>query len=151
MTKLYKDSGDPWLFNSLDGGEILIENGVVQMSTGLGTAAYLSLFGGNYDDDGRKQNNLNWWGNLDEENPENWYRSETQYLLDSLVPIPANLNKLATAAERDLAWMLSSRVASSVSCETSMPAHRQVKFVIAIDAEGEPQLFDFVENWKGSV
>ena len=46
--------GDVLLFQTVDDGEINIENGVVEMSGGLETAAYLSLYGGNEDDDGRE-------------------------------------------------------------------------------------------------
>ena len=76
--------GDVSLRQTDDGGEITVVNGVVEMSGGLETAVYLSLFGGNEDDDGRADNPQTWWGNLAENEPERQYRSETQHLLQAL-------------------------------------------------------------------
>ena len=45
--------GDVLLYHTPDGGEIEMVNGLVTMSGGLETMAYLCLFGGNEEDDGR--------------------------------------------------------------------------------------------------
>ena len=118
-----------------DGGEVMIENGRVELTDGPESAVYLSLFGGNEEDSGgygdaRKQ----WWGNLDETDPARCYRSETQYLLKSLPLIPANLRRLEDAAERDLGWMLSAtpRIADAISVAATMPALNTVELAIAL-------------------
>ena len=55
--------GDVLLFDTDDGGEISVVNGLVIADRKFSTAAYLSLFGGNVEDGGRVDNNKTWWGN----------------------------------------------------------------------------------------
>lgn len=140
--------GDVLLSHTADGGEIAMQNGLVAMSGGLATAAYLSLFGGNADDDGRKDNPHTWWGNRIETVPDRQYRSETQYLLQVLPPIPANLRRLEQAAERDLAWFVTVGVASHVAVAASMPGVNRVALSVTIDNNDK---FDFIENWRADT
>jgi len=56
--------GDVKLFQTTDDGDIYVVNGIVEMSGGLETSAYLSLFGGNEDDDGSDGSPFSWWANL---------------------------------------------------------------------------------------
>jgi phage gp46-like protein len=146
-----QQQGDVLLFQTNDDGNILIENGIAEMSAGLETAAYLSLFGGNEDDDGRKDNPDNWWGNIDEGNPSSEYHSETQNLLQAIPATTGNLLRVQKAAERDLAWFTEDSIASSVTVEASLPALNTVKLVINIEANGEESSFQFTENWRASV
>lgn len=136
--------GDVLLYEDLDGGEINVEDGLVEMSGGLETAVYLSLFGGNQGDDGTAGNRLNYWGNLGETQPERMYRSETQAALDTSAPIPANLIKIQDAAKRDLAWLVDTGAATSVTVVVSMPGPKKVKLSIAIDGDSS---VEYVENW----
>ncbi len=146
-----KQQGDVLLFQTDDDGDINVSGGIVEMSGGLDTAAYLSLFGGNEDDDGRDDNAFTWWGNLDEIDPARRYRSETQNLLRSLPATTGNLRRIEDAASRDLAWFLEERVASSVAVVVSIPAINRVKIAIGIEARGEESRFEFVENWKSAA
>ena len=143
-----EQQGDVLLYQSNDNGEISAEAGVVRMAGGLETAAYLSLFGGNEQDDGRQDNPLQWWGNRDETEQEKQYRSETQYLLRSIPSIPANLRRVEDAAKRDLDWFLTVGAATSVDVSASMPGLNKVRLVIALNIEGDPTELEFVENWK---
>lgn len=143
--------GDVLLFQTDDDGEITVENGLVEMSGGLETAAYLSLFGGNEDDDGRGDNPLTWWGNLDEVDPVRQYRSETQNLLQALPATTGNLRRIEDAAGRDLAWFVGERVASSVTVAASIPGINRIKLKVDIEAVGEESSFEFTENWKASA
>lgn len=143
--------GDVLLFQTDDDGEITVENGLVEMSGGLETAAYLSLFGGNEDDDGRGANPLTWWGNLDEVDPARQYHSETQNLLQALPATTGNLRRIEDAAGRDLAWFVGERVASSVTVAASIPGLNRIKLTVDIEAVGEESSFEFVENWKASA
>ena len=145
------DQGDVLLFQTPDGGNIKVERGRVVFSGGLGTAAYLSLFGGDERDSGRAEDPLTWWGNIDEDRPERQYRSETQHLLRSIPAIPANLRRLEQAAERDLAWMIPAGVASAVSATANMPGRNRVRLVVSIEADGAPSIFEFFENWKADA
>ena len=87
---------------------------------------------------------------LDEVDPARRYRSETQNLLQAIPATTGNLRRIGAAAERDLAWMIENRVASSVTVVVTMPGVNRVKLSIAIEANGEESSFDFVENWKAA-
>lgn len=140
--------GDVKLYQTDDGGEIDVRAGLVGMSGGLETAAYLSLFGGNEDDDGRDESPFTWWGNLDEIDPARRYRSETQHMLQALALTSGNLRRVEDAAIRDLAWLTSSNAASSVSVSASILGPNRIKLVVNVEAYGEESRFEFVENWK---
>lgn len=143
--------GDVKLFQTDDDGDITVENGLVEMSGGLETAAYLSLFGGNEDDDGRADNPANWWANLDEVDPARQYHSETQNLLQALPATTGNLRRIEDAAGRDLAWFVDSSVASSVTVSAGIPGINRIKLTIDIEAVGQESSFEFVENWKAGA
>ena len=149
MTSLQQ--GDVKLFQTIDDGNITIEGGITEMSGGLEPAAYLALFGGNEQDDGRENNPNNWWGNINEDNPARQYRSETQYLLRTLPVITSNLLTLEDAAIRDLQFFLDGNIASVVSVVATIPGLNKIKLTITIEANGEESTFEFTENWKVSL
>lgn len=137
--------GDVLLFQTDNDGDINVTGGIVELSGGLQTTAYLSLFGGNEDDEGGSDLALTWWANLDELEPYRQYRSETQNALQALVAIPANLRRVEDAATRDLAWTVDQKVASSISVVATMPGLNKIKLTIDIDGD---KTLEFVENWK---
>ena len=139
---------DILLFQTLDDGEITVENGVIEMSGGLYTAAYLSLFGGNEDCSGRETCPFSWWGNFSENDKAKRYISETQFLLKTIPAIPANLRRIEDAATRDLNWFLENKIASSVTIAVIIPALNTIKISVIIEANGIESSFEFVENWK---
>jgi phage gp46-like protein len=145
--------GDVLLFQTDDEGDINVVDGLVEMSGGLETAAYLSLFGGNEDDTGidGNDNPLTYWGNLDETDPAFQYRSETQNLLQGIPATTGNLQRIEDAAKRDLAWFIEKKVASTVDVVASIPGLNRIKIVVNIDARGEESSFEFVQNWKVSA
>jgi phage gp46-like protein len=129
---------DVLLRQTNDGGDITPQGGQLLMSEGLETAAYLSLFGGNEDDPAEGDTTLQWWGNLLDSEPERAYRSETQFLLKSLPAIPVNLRRIEQAASRDLAWMLDTGVAQSITVEATIPAVSRVRVApVIITASGQ--------------
>lgn len=148
---MQNQQGDVKLFQTDNEGEINVRDGLVQMGGGLETAAYLSLFGGNEDDDGLAENNKTWWGNLDEIDPARQYRSETQNLLRAIPATSGNLRRIEDAAARDLAWFIAERVASSVSVSAGIPGVNRIKLTVDIEADGDESRFEFVENWKANV
>jgi phage gp46-like protein len=148
---MQNQQGDVKLFQTDNEGDINVRDGLVQMGGGLETAAYLSLFGGNEDDDGLAENNKTWWGNLDEIDPARQYRSETQNLLRAIPATSGNLRRIEDATARDLAWFIAERVASSVSVSASIPGVNRIKLTVDIEADGDESRFEFVENWKANV
>lgn len=131
--------GDVNLFQTDDDGDITVVGGIVTMVGGLETSAYLSLFGGNED-------LSNWWGNIDADDKSKEYRSETQNLLQSIPATTGNLRRIEDAANRDLAWFITDKVASSVAVVVTMPALNKIKITVNIDGGS----LEFVENWKAS-
>lgn len=138
--------GDVLLYQTNDDGEINVTNGLVEMSGGLQTAAYLSLFGGNEDDDGLADNVKTWWGNVTETENSHKYVSETQNLLGALPITSGNLLRVEDAAKRDLAWFIDEGVATSVSVTASILGLNMIQLEINIDQES----FKFVENWRST-
>jgi len=133
-------ASDVLLFQTINNGDIELNNGVVGMTSSFRTAAYLSMFGGS-----------DWWGNVDVTEPARQYNAKTQTLLETLPPSSRNLLRIEEAAKDDLNWFISEGAASSVEAVASIPALNQVRLVISIRAEGQEADFEFTENWKGSV
>jgi phage gp46-like protein len=132
---------DVLLHQTNDGGDLVIENGLVLLTDGLESAVYLSLFGGNEDDPAQSDATHQWWGNLTETEPARTYRSETQYLLKSLPLIPANLRRVEQAAKRDLQWMLDAALATSIDVTASIPALNRMQIDVALQtASGTTRL-----------
>lgn len=140
--------GDILLFQTNDDGNINVVNGVVEMTGGFETAAYLSLFGGDDEDDGRPENPEKWWGNLDEIDPAFRYVSRTQNLLKGIPSTSANLKRIEDAVKEDLQWFLDKGIASLVEVAVSIPALNRIRIDINIIAEGEESSFSFTLNWK---
>lgn len=142
---------DPYLFNTLDGGEIEYVNGTLTMDDGLYTATYLSLFGGNEEDSGQQATERKqWWGNFSETLAERKYRSETQYVLRAMPAIPANLPLVDDAVSHDLSWMTSTGLASSLSVLTTMPGLNRVAIALNVEIGDQRYELAFATRWSGA-
>jgi len=133
--------GDVLLFQTIEDGEINVTGGIVETSSGLETSAYLSLFGGNEDDNGLENNDKTWWANLNENEKDKKFVSETQNLLKSLPATSGNLRRIEDAAKRDLDWM-----SPAIEVLATIPQLNRVKLAITI---GENQM-EFIENWSAN-
>ena len=134
---------DVLLFQTVDDGDITVRDGIVDMTIGLETAVYLSLFGGNQDDNGLTDSSATWWGNIDENREAYQYRSETANLLESLPAIPANLLRVEEAVKRDTSWLVSGDYAASVTVTASMPSLNRIQIDVDIDASS----YTFASEW----
>lgn len=134
---------DVLLRQTNDGGNITILGGLCQMSEGLETASYLSMFGGNEQDAGDADTTLQWWGNIGETDAARTYRGETQNLIKSLPAIPANLQRIEQAAERDHAWMIEAGIATAVAVTARIPALNRVTVEVQITTLAEVVQFSF--------
>lgn len=143
--------GDILLFQTNDDGEITVTGGVVEMTGDFRTAAYVSLFGGNEDDDGVSDSGKAYWGNYLEVDPAFKYVSKTQNLLQSIPAVSANLLRIEDAAKSDLEWFLTKKIASSLTVSATIPELNKLEITITIEAEGEESTFSFTENWKAGV
>ena len=143
--------GDIFLFQTNDDGNINVEGGIVEMNGGLETAAYLSLFGGNFDDSGDQDSKSQWWGNYIEDEKNRKYRSRTQNLLKSLPATSSNLRRIEEAAKLDLEWLTETGTATSIEITATVPKLNAINIEININAIGEETTINFLENWKAST
>lgn len=140
---------DVLLTQGLDGGEITVTNGVVELDDSPFTAIYISLFGGNLDDSGDTDGDpLQYWGNYSETDPVRQLRSKTQYLLIGLPAIPANLIRIEEAVASDLEW-LKSDIADSIAISATLPARSTVRISVGIlGRSGQEFHFEFRRPWS---
>ena len=139
---------DVYLVNTGDGGNICLVNNDVELRPGLETMAYLSMFGGNYEDSGGSDKTKQYWGNFNETDPSYMLRGETEYLLRSIPPIPANLRRIEDAATRDLKALVDIGAATGYTVSASMPALNTVKIMIMFEGD---ETLEFTEHWRQST
>lgn len=125
---------DVLLFQTNNDGDIT--DGLT-LTTGLETAVYLSLFGGNENDDGTPGNPKAYWANVNTDEADQRQISRLQNLLAGLPATTGNLKRLNDAALADLAWL------DGVTVSSSIPQLNRVK--ITVDIKG--QEFQFIEGW----
>lgn len=139
---------DAQLYQTDDGGEIRLEGGDLVVDDGLATAVYLSMFGGNDEDNASDATKSEeWWGNLVEGEPTRRYRSRTQHVLKSMPLSTGNLRAVEDAVAYDLLWMTETKLASGVAARASIPARNTVKIQVAAEVDGKVIPFEFVKPW----
>lgn len=121
---------DVYIFDTYDGGEVTAD---LEIRDGLESSAYLSLFGGNIEDDGLQKSTRTWWGNLGENEEARIYRATTAHLLAVLPPTSSNLRRIEDAAKRDLAWMSYFNLSEKIQATASMPGRNQVHLKVSIE------------------
>jgi phage gp46-like protein len=146
------------LYHTDDGGEVdLTPDGTyveLILDTGLETAAYLSMFGGNERDPGTVHDDADpdhghqnqWWGNLNESTTVAM-RSETANLLRSLPATTSNLVKVEQAAERDLDWFLVEKVAREIEVTATMTSVNSLSVQVRIEVDKQEYVFAFASIW----
>lgn len=136
---------DVLLKQTLDGGDVELVGGILATTDGFETAAYLSLFGGNEDDSGRTDDDpAQWWGNFTDPNATEHQRSETQHVLRSQPITSALIRALQIAAERDLAWMVDTGYARSVSATATIPERNRVRLVVEATTDAGVRRAEFL-------
>lgn len=130
--------GDVLLYDTLDGAEIEIKNGLIMADEGFRTAVYLSLFGGNKDDTGEVINNKTWWGNCLDDVPEN------EKLVSRFIAFirrePMTIKNMVLAeskARQDLQWFLDDGIADSVDVEINSTEKNRINMSVKIGKAGE--------------
>lgn len=136
---------DVLLKQTLDGGDVELVGGILATTDGFETACYLSLFGGNEEDSGRTEDDLKqWWGNFTDPNATEHQRSETQHVLRSQPIASALIRALQIAAERDLAWMVDTGYARSVSATATIPERNRVRLVVEATTDAGVRRAEFL-------
>jgi phage gp46-like protein len=124
---------DVLLRQTQNDGDVIFANGTLTLDNTLSTAVYLSLFGGNQDDDVSQNSAKQFWGNFLFTDTDFWYRSETQYLLYDAPLTSAVLLKIEEAVKRDLAWLLRNNLVKDIEVSASIIAIDTVKIIVNID------------------
>lgn len=145
-------AGDVLLVSTPDGGDIVLNDGLIADCRNFDTAAYLSLFGGNRDDPDRRPRET-WWGNLvPGTKPEEWMHSEFGATVEARALTAASLRASAQAAERDLAWIKDKAGADDVDVRISAEDSRRV--VLAVDVTQDGQNIgrgEYAFQWQEAV
>lgn len=142
--------GDVLIHSTSDGGEIDVENGLVLDCNTFSTAVYLSLFGGNKDDEAGRPKET-WWGNLiPGTNKSERLVSQFQAVTCGLPLTSANLKRAQRAAENDLAWLKEAGIADSVNVTLAAQDIRRVGVNVEIAKDGS-KIFEseYYFEWEG--
>ena len=124
---------DVRIFQTDNGGDVEFEGGNPLLAPGFESAAYLSLFGGNQEDDATESTDrFQWWGNTTESEPARTYRSRTQNLLLGITNVASSLLRIEEAATLDLQWFIDEGIADSVEVVASVPDFNRLDLEISI-------------------
>ena len=149
---------DVHLYHTDDGGDVdLVPDGTYTeliLDTGLETAAYLSMFGGNERDPGTVFDDTDpdhphqnqWWGNLNESTTVAM-RSETANLLRALPVTTSNLVKVEQAAARDLDWFLVDEIAREIEVTATLLTLNRVEIQVRLEIDKQEFVFAFAAIW----
>lgn len=140
--------GDPLFFQTQDGGDVQINNGLFLRSGGLRNAVYLSWFGANFKDTGVANDKHSWWGNFLTDDVDQHYRGQTQRFMDTTALTSNTLSPLETVMAGDVDWMISTGMADEIAVVASIVGDDRVKLVAAVSADGSDETFTFFENWN---
>lgn len=125
-------AGDVLLVSTVDGGDIVVEDGLVKDCRNFDTAAYLSLFGGN-DGDLNGKPKETWWGNLiPGTKRDEWMHGEFGAMAAGLPLTSGNLRKASDAAARDLDWIKSDAGADEVSVSLAAESQQRVRLTAEV-------------------
>lgn len=136
---------DVRLYQTNDGGDIVYTQGnPVMLSVGFETAAYLSLCGGNIDDDGSAGTDaLQWWGNRTETDPVKQYRSKFLGAVQASQNLASDITRIEEAAASDLAWFVTEGVADDVAVSATVPNYNRIDIKVDIQVGDNEYSFVF--------
>jgi phage gp46-like protein len=153
MSDLQNFEGDLLLEDSQDGGEIRLVNGIFVNDKTLNTAVYISLMGGNKEDNGRVKNKFTWWGNTLAGTAENEkIVSRFQAVIFGLPMTGKNIQEAENAAALDLRWIASEGVGDEVKVSGSAASRNRFQLKVNILANGKniyENIFSFL--WETGV
>ena len=139
---------DPTMTLGGDGGDLILDGGDLLVGNGLDSAAILSLFGGNVDDSGSQAaEELQYWGNVIETDPNRSLRSETQHLIESLPVTSGNLRRVEDAVKRDLAWMVDEKLVQSMEVDVELVGVKRIRIVIDLLVSNERYPLELTREW----
>jgi len=144
--------GDVLLVSTLDGGDIVLEDGLVKDCRNFDTAVLLSLFGGNKKDlNGRPKET--WWGNLVPGTKKgDWIKSEFGATVEGLPLTSGNLRAAQAAALRDLDWLKKEAGADETSASLKAENAQRVNLVCEVKKNAaEIGGGNYELQWQGAL
>ena len=115
MNGLQHFEGDLLLFETIDGGDVFVENGLFVSDRQFNSAVYLSLYGGNKTDNGKTNSRDQFWGNFLEGITESEkLRSRFQFIITGLPMSVKNIREAEQAAVIDLQWFIDEGIADQI-------------------------------------
>lgn len=128
---------DLYLNPTADGGELIIENGKPQMTSGLETAVYLSLF------------TRSWWGNAFGTTSEKHTSKIPEIMESQLLNIQTKLD-IIEEAKSVLKWMLDDGLADeiTVTAEINKPGVLYLAVKLSQPEEKDNETFKYALNWS---
>ena len=146
-------AGDVLLIETPDGGDIVLESGLVKPCKDVSTAVYLSLFGGNKEDAGTVKNRCTWWANTLKETPESEKMiSRFQAVIAGLPLSVKNIRKAETAAALDLEWLKLEGVADEIIADGKTKGKNTFMLKVEVKSKGQ-QLYqkEFALLWGHGI
>jgi phage gp46-like protein len=129
--------GDMLLVDSPDGGDLLIENGLIKNDNQFSTAVYLSLFGGNQDDPGKTKSKRSWWANLFYSTDSERLRSRFQFVINGFPMTVKYIREAEAAALLDLEWLKTENIADKINLSIKSTGKNTFNMDIDIKANME--------------
>ncbi|WP_253678602.1 hypothetical protein [Treponema sp. OMZ 788] len=124
--------GDVLLIETPDGGDVVVEDGLIKPCKDFSSAVYLSLFGGNKADDGKVKNSRTWWGNVLEDLSEDEKMiSRFQAVVLGMPLSVKNMREAERAASLDLNWFIEKKIADEI--KTSGRIKERNNFLLSVE------------------
>ena len=145
--------GDVLLIETPDGGDVVIEDGLIKPCKDFSTAVYLSLFGGNKADDGKVKNSRTWWGNVLEDLSEDEKMvSRFQAVVLGMPLSVKSMREAERAASLDLNWFVEKKIADEI--KTSGRIKERNNFLLSVEIKKEGKILygeEFALLWQGGL
>lgn len=145
--------GDVLLIETPDGGDIVVEDGLIKPCKDFSTAVYLSLFGGNKADDGKVKNSRTWWGNvLEDLNEDEKMVSRFQAVVLGMPLSVKSMREAERAASLDLNWFVEKKIADEI--RTSGRIKERNNFLLSVEIKKEGKTLyaeEFALLWQGGL
>lgn len=131
--------GDVLLFQTLDDGDISITDGIVQMTQGLETAVYLSLF-----------SPADTYLNEAATTPDEKLSSQTEEVINNKPQTSKNYQLLTQAIDSDLKWLLTNKLANAIDTSVSSGGLNRVMIEISIEQDSGSTNITLPVDWSST-
>ena len=137
IDKKNTQQGDVLLFQTLDGGDISIDDGIVEMTGGLETAVYLSLFSPE-----------DWFCNEFADTPDQKITSRTDAFINNKTQSSKNYQLLEQAVKADLKWLLKNKIADEIKVSVYSNGLNRVMIEIVIEQNSNSININIPVDWE---